>query len=297
MRKIEIMHSKLVSIVIPCYNAERFIENTLKTVLNQTYRNFEVIVVDDGSSDRSAEIVNRIAQNDKRVIYFYQPNAGVSAARNNGIKLAKGNYIAVLDSDDFWMNDNLEKKIHILESEQIINWVYCDIDLVDIDGKIVDTLLGNDVDIVNNLLILEEHVVPGICSNIICRSLCFQEGNLSFDAQLSTSADRDFAIQLAVKHKGKRIKEVLVQCLKYGGNMSENIKLYEKDMTYLLEKNVKQKLYTSDRIYRLSFSNFFQSMFLGYRKTDKKKSFSYLLKMLKIRPTSLFYLAIKALKS
>lgn len=290
------MQNKLVSIVIPCYNAEKFIENTLKTVLSQTYKNFEVIIVDDGSKDRSAEIVKEIAKNDNRINYIHQANSGVSTARNNGISLAKGSYISVLDSDDFWHKDNLEKKIQVLESIPSVNWVYSDIDLVDIDGKIVSTQLGNDKNIVNDLLIMEEHVVPGICSNVVCRSICFHDNTFRFDPHLSTSADRDFAIQLAVRHQGKRIREVLVQCLKYGGNMSENIKLYEKDMTYLLEKNVKQKLYPSNSIYKLCFSNFYRSMFLSYRKSDKSKSFRYLLKMVRIRPLSLFSLAIKFVK-
>lgn len=88
------------SIVIPLYNKENFIENTLKSVLNQGFTDFELIIINDGSTDRSEEIVLKF--NDNRIHYFTQENQGVSAARNLGIAQAKSNYIAFLDADDYW---------------------------------------------------------------------------------------------------------------------------------------------------------------------------------------------------
>ncbi|HEY9862115.1 MAG TPA: glycosyltransferase family A protein, partial [Candidatus Obscuribacterales bacterium] len=92
----------LVSVIIPAYNAERFIARTLESVLNQTYQNIEVLVVDDGSSDRTPEIVHHFAEIDARIILFHQSNAGVAAARNLAIQHAKGEFIAPLDADDIW---------------------------------------------------------------------------------------------------------------------------------------------------------------------------------------------------
>lgn len=93
--------NSLVSIIIPVYNLENYIENCIKSILAQSYKNFEIICVDDGSSDASAEILKKYAEADDRVKYYYQMNAGVSAARNYGIEKASGEYIMFVDGDDY----------------------------------------------------------------------------------------------------------------------------------------------------------------------------------------------------
>ena len=101
----------LVSVIIPACNAEIFLEKTLDSVLAQTYKNIEVLVVDDGSQDRTAEIVEGVAQRDHRVILLRQSNAGVAAARNLAIQKSSGKYIAPIDADDIWFPQNLEKQV------------------------------------------------------------------------------------------------------------------------------------------------------------------------------------------
>lgn len=91
----------LVSIIIPVYNLENYIENCLNSIVNQTYGNLEIICVDDGSRDRSGEIIKAMAEKDSRIIYIRQENAGVSAARNNGLDRAGGDYIMFADGDDY----------------------------------------------------------------------------------------------------------------------------------------------------------------------------------------------------
>ena len=95
----------LISIIIPLYNKETAIANTISSVLKQTYINWELIVVDDGSTDRSGEIVKSIT--DKRILYFIKENGGVSSARNYGIKKANGKWIVFLDADDYFLPDAL----------------------------------------------------------------------------------------------------------------------------------------------------------------------------------------------
>lgn len=97
--------NKIVSVIIPMYNAAQYIEETINSVVSQTYTSWECIVVDDGSVDNSAEIVQRMAENDDRIVYVYQNNSGPSAARNNGLSLAKGEYIQFLDADDILLPD------------------------------------------------------------------------------------------------------------------------------------------------------------------------------------------------
>ena len=99
----------LVSVIIPTYNRAKLIKRSVESVLNQTYKNLELIIIDDGSTDNTKEVIDSIK--DERIIYFYQTNQGVSAARNKGIDLAKGKYIAFQDSDDAWHLDKLEIQI------------------------------------------------------------------------------------------------------------------------------------------------------------------------------------------
>ena len=100
--------NKTISVVIPAYNVEQYIEKCLDSVLCQTYRDLEVIVVDDGSTDNTAQLIKKYTS-DKRVKYINQENAGVSAARNNGMNAASGEYLAFVDSDDYLENTMYEK--------------------------------------------------------------------------------------------------------------------------------------------------------------------------------------------
>lgn len=104
------MKDGLVSIITPCYNGEKYIRETMESVIAQTYQQWEMVVVDDGSTDSSASIVSEYEKCDSRIKLVKQNNAGSAAARNNGIRLAEGQYIALLDADDLWHNDFLEKQ-------------------------------------------------------------------------------------------------------------------------------------------------------------------------------------------
>lgn len=102
---------------MPAYNAERFIAASIRSVLRQTYTDWELIVVDDGSTDETAEIVHRFCQEDPRIKYFSQPNGGQSNARNAGIRQAQGRLIGFLDSDDLWDDEKLELQVARIEQE------------------------------------------------------------------------------------------------------------------------------------------------------------------------------------
>jgi glycosyltransferase involved in cell wall biosynthesis len=106
----------LVSVIIPAYNAEAFVGRTLASVRAQTFADFEVIVVDDGSKDRTAEIVGEVVKADPRVRLIRQANAGVAAARNRALPEARGSYVANIDSDDLWRPQFLERTVQALET-------------------------------------------------------------------------------------------------------------------------------------------------------------------------------------
>lgn len=100
------MHSPYISFIVPVYNASRTLEHCIKSLLTQTYDNFEIVLVDDGSVDDSSKICDDFAQKENRVVVYHQENAGVSAARNKGLELACGKYVAFVDADD-WIDSNV----------------------------------------------------------------------------------------------------------------------------------------------------------------------------------------------
>ena len=107
----------MVSIVMPCYNGEDFIKETIDSVLKQTYTNWELLVIDDGSKDDSPSIVNKYASDDSRIKLIKQQNAGSAVARNNGIRHSKGQFLALLDSDDIWLPGFLESQIRFIRQK------------------------------------------------------------------------------------------------------------------------------------------------------------------------------------
>src|SRR5687768_9583402 len=107
----------LVSVVMPVYNGERFLRDAVDSILLQTYRNFELIVVDDGSSDRTADILDAYEMQDSRVrVHRHERNAGIVAARNQGCRMARGGFIAVMDADDISLPHRLEIQFNYLRS-------------------------------------------------------------------------------------------------------------------------------------------------------------------------------------
>ncbi|WP_302178527.1 glycosyltransferase family 2 protein [Phascolarctobacterium succinatutens] len=100
------MKQPLISVIIPVYGVEKYISQCLESVINQTYKNLEIIVINDGTKDRSAEIAKKYAAKDSRIKVYDFKNGGVSLARNRGVNLANGEYIAYLDSDD-WVDNKI----------------------------------------------------------------------------------------------------------------------------------------------------------------------------------------------
>lgn len=123
----------MVSVVMPVYNSEKYLNESIDSVLNQTYKNIELIVIDDGSTDNSSTIVNQYAN---RLVYIKQDNKGVAAARNAGIAVSKGTYIAFIDSDDIWDKKKVEIQREILDRNPNIGLVYSDHATFDDNGII-----------------------------------------------------------------------------------------------------------------------------------------------------------------
>ncbi len=112
----------VVSVIIPVFNCERFLAEAVESALAQTYRPIEIIVVDDGSTDRSGDVAKGFQ--DRGVRYYYQPNSGAGAARNKGTNLARGSYIAFLDHDDIWLPDKLTLQMAAFDDDPGLDMIF-----------------------------------------------------------------------------------------------------------------------------------------------------------------------------
>jgi glycosyltransferase involved in cell wall biosynthesis len=125
----------LISVIIPVFNAERYIDLALNSVCNQTYPNLEILVIDDGSSDQSREIIESI--NDERIKFYSRENRGLISTLNEAIELSKGQYIARMDADDICFKTRFEKQVEFLKSNKDIGVAFTGIECVNEDGKII----------------------------------------------------------------------------------------------------------------------------------------------------------------
>lgn len=120
------MEGKMVSIIVPVYNLEKFIEQCLRSIIEQTYKHLEILVIDDGSTDQSAKIIKEIANQDARIIYINQENAGVAETRNAGLKNATGSYVVFVDGDDWLDPTCIVEAVKVAESKDLdmVMWPY-----------------------------------------------------------------------------------------------------------------------------------------------------------------------------
>lgn len=188
------MNNELVSIITPMYNGERFVDQTIKSVLAQTYPYWEMLIVDDGSKDSSPEIARTYSVNESRIRLIQQPNAGSAAARNNALRHAKGKFICFLDADDLWDSEFLSRQIAFIKEK--------DVALVYASYRRIDER-GNEI--------LKPFIVPkrvnykGLlktCS-ISCLTALFDRektGELFFDESLRSMRD-DFVFWLRMLRK------------------------------------------------------------------------------------------------
>jgi teichuronic acid biosynthesis glycosyltransferase TuaG len=135
------MENKLVSIITPLYNSGKYVKETIESVLSQTYTNWEMIIVDDCSTDNGVEIIQEYAKKDSRIkLISLAKNSGAAVARNTAIKVAKGFYIAFLDSDDLWKPEKLERQIHFMEKNDY-SFTFTSYQQITEDGKKIERII------------------------------------------------------------------------------------------------------------------------------------------------------------
>ena len=219
----------LVSVIVPVYNGERFLDEALRSILDQTYPSVEIIVVDDGSVDQSAEIIQAY----KNIQYIYQANQGVTVARNTGVSVAQGEFIAFLDQDDRWTPHKLTEQIGYLQDHSEVGFVLSHARMFLENGAGVPTWLKADY-------VSEDHVgfIPG---TFTVRKQIFKEIG-GFDANLQIASDIDWfsrAIDAGVKLYV--LPEVLLHKRVHTANLSFQEEAIRGELLKLFRASIQRK--------------------------------------------------------
>ena len=205
----------LVSVIIPSYNSSKYITKTVNSVLRQTYKNTEIIIVDDCSKDNTREVIKELENTDQRVrCIFHEKNGGAAVARNTGIENAKGRYIAFLDSDDVWESNKLSVQVPYLQGNH--PFVFCAYDTVDADGN----PLGKKIKIKSLVKYKDLMTKTYISTPTVIFDRAFF-GDVRMPLR-RTGQDYAFWLVLLRKSDAYGIDEALVHVTRRGGSLSKN---------------------------------------------------------------------------
>lgn len=226
-----------VSVIIPTYNREATVGNSIQSVLNQTWQNFEIIVVDDGSTDNTCHVVEAFADDRIRYVCLEQ-NEGASRARNEGIRLAESEFIAFLDSDDEWLPAKLEKQMRVmLQAPETVGLVYCRMKGTEENGA---TLICPELErpieeLQGNMLfsLLEKNAIG--TPAMLVRKQCLEQTG-GFDEGLRSLEDWELVLRIAGKWEISFVDEILVEVHYSKGGVSRNSKGHVEARCYMIAK-------------------------------------------------------------
>lgn len=251
----------LISVIIPAYNAEKFIAATLDSVLSQTYPHLEIIVVDDGSQDRTAEIVAAYAQHDRRLTLLRQSNQGVAAARNLAIEQSTGEYIAPIDADDIWYPQKLEKQLALmLHSEPTVGLIYGWSAYINEAGDLTGgKLAAQQVGAVYSHL-LAGNFVGNASTPLIRRSCLLQVGRYNLQmkqAEAQGCEDWDLYLRIAEHYQFGLVSEFLVGYRLPNGSMSCQYTAMIKSHALMMEQVRQRNPSLSNALLRLCTAKYY----------------------------------------
>ncbi len=240
-----------VSVIIATYNRGQYIAKAIESVLGQNYNNFEVIIVDGGSTDNTREIIEPYL-NDKRVVYLYKKDKSPAEGRNNGIEIAKGKYIAILDSDDFWCDEKkLEKQVQFLENNPDYVLVGGGAMAVDEDGKELYRVLPPETDKEIRRVMLFDCVFPH-GAVVFKKNAWALAGKYDIKSEFGFSEDWDLWLKLGRFGKFYAFQECFL-CY---------IQTKEGRTQYLRKQNAKFNLELRIK-YRRDYPHFWKAYLLG----------------------------------
>lgn len=194
----------MVSVIIPTYNGERFIGETIENVLNQTYQNFEIIIVDDCSIDGTKSVIKPFLMDERIRLIEHKQNKGIPSARNTGIRHSKGRYIAFLDQDDLWVPEKLEKQIAVFaQGTSNLGLVFGDIIEVSKDRRRSHPKMGKNINLLPTSTVLKllflYNFIPMI--TILVKRECFDAVGLLDENIKGGADDHEWCLRLAAKYR------------------------------------------------------------------------------------------------
>ena len=280
-----------VSVIIPTYNCAKYLPEAIESALNQTFQDFEIIIVNDGSADNTNQIIKPyLEQYPEKIKYFEQENKGLAITRNVAIDNSKGEYIALLDSDDTFLPNRLENGVNILSSQLDVDLTHANIKYLSEDGKDLGVLKRNpkylNGYIFNNILLLKAHLsLP----TILIRKRSFGTHG-KFDENLSRLGCEDREMWLRISKDCKIVyQDTVLACYRIRQNsMSKNFKLMTEARNYVLNKYCPPTSFSNKikrRIYFSDISNQFSGEY--YNNTDYRSATKAILKAISIWPFSL----------
>jgi len=214
MKKSEI----IVSVIVPTYNREKYLRIAMDSVLNQTHKNIELHIIDDGSTDGTRMLVN--SYDDDRIKYYYQANQGQSVARNVGLNNARGDYICFLDSDNLWKLDKLERQIKLMDENPDYQIIYGDNEIIDEHGQVQlskQTMRRYSGDIMTQLLVANFINF----NNVIIKAECFKEmGGMNESTRVAD--DYELFLKLSTRYKFLYVPETFSQYRVMENQISSN---------------------------------------------------------------------------
>lgn len=224
----------LVTVIIPCYNTETFVAETIESCLNSSYTPLEILVVDDGSTDNSVQIIKDIASKNSTVSYIYQENKGLSGARNTGIANAKGDFIMFLDADDLIYAKKIELQVSFLQDNPQYDLVACGFARTDERGEILYNIFANQRAIqLSEILISSQFPVH---TALVRRSAIVNIGY--FDTKLRAAEDWDYWCRMAMKnHKMYLLAQPLCTYRLLDDAMTANAPRQTKMLLQVVQKN------------------------------------------------------------
>ncbi|MCK5687171.1 glycosyltransferase, partial [bacterium] len=236
MKKLDIDSAMpKVSVIIPAFNAEKFICDAIESVLQQTYKGYEIIVVDDGSTDNTASLLNNYG---KAIKYIRQENKGLAIARNVAIQNSQGEYIALLDADDLFSPNRLARGVDVLDHEPEIGLTHADAVRISEQGELLGVFERDTTYLdgyISDELLLRKSLL--ICPTIMFRKECLVKAGM-FDENLTRLGveDRDLWIRIAQHYKVKYIPEVLAYYRNSVGSMSKDHEKMLEARLYVINK-------------------------------------------------------------
>jgi glycosyltransferase involved in cell wall biosynthesis len=231
-----------VSVIIPAYNGEKFIEEALRSLFAQKCPAEEIIVIDDGSTDGTASVLEKYR---KQVSYHFQENSGLAAARNAGIRVSKGAYLAFLDADDLFHPEKIEVQKTFLDSHPEIDMVFSDFEYFGgmlLRRPIPDSLKKGEGNLLLDLFRFNCIAIP----TVLLRRECFQEVG-SFDESLLAVEDYDLWLRLVKRKKIGYVDHVLAKVRLHPENMSKDADLMRDYEIRVMDKAIKDNPDIEDR--------------------------------------------------